>query len=179
MPWIVPARIASEISRFAWTLPNHLSMDRSSMTGGAAVSRPADACELTRSLGHVVRHLDLAGHDVGARLLQALLHLGSDQAAVVLIERVSHAPLGDAEVAHARLPRPVPGGLERLVDGQVDALDHRGQDRARVDVVLVAVDADGQAALVLRGLKHAEPGRARGRVDHVGAAVELAPRQLA
>src|SRR5437867_8582503 len=101
MPWIVPARIASEISRFAWTLPNHLSMDRSSMTGGAAVSRPADACELTRSLGHVVRHLDLAGHDVGARLLQALLHLGG-----VRLRLVLSGPFPTAPSATAGLPTP-------------------------------------------------------------------------
>ena len=48
-----------------------------------------------------------------------------------------------------------------------------------MDVVLVRVDADGEPALVLRGLQHAEPGGARRRVDDVGAAIELAPRQLA
>ena len=50
---------------------------------------------------------------------------------------------------------------------------------AGVDVVLVRVDADGEPPLVLGRLEHAEPGGARGRVDDVGAAVELAPRQLA
>src|SRR5438094_6829352 len=101
MPWIVPARITSEILRFAWTLPNHLSIDLSSMTGAAAAS-PAGAGELTRSLGRVVRDLDLAGHDVGASLLEPLLHLRGDQAPVVLVERVAYTCLGHAEDPHAR-----------------------------------------------------------------------------
>src|SRR6185369_1192858 len=170
-PWTVPARTISERSRLAWTSPNRLSMPRSSMTG-AAIGMPG-------SLRHVVGDLDLAGHDVGARLPEAALHLRRDQAAVVLVQRVSDAALGDTEIAHAGLPRPVLRGLEGLEDGEVDALDHRGQNRAGLNVVLVGVDADGEPPLVLGGLEHAEPGGPGGGVDDVGAAIELAPRELA
>jgi hypothetical protein len=75
--------------------------------------------------------------------------------------------------------RSLAGAPEGLVDGQVHALDHRGQHRPGLEVVLVAVDADGQAPPVPGRLEHAESRRAGGRIDHVGAAVELAPGQLA
>src|SRR4030095_6894057 len=78
-----------------------------------------------------------------------------------------------------RLPGTVLRGLEGLVDGQIDALDHRRQDGARLDVVLVRVDADGETAPVLRRLEHTQPGRAGGSVDNVGAPIELAPLRLA
>src|SRR5262249_22895461 len=178
MPWTVPGRTAREMSRLAWTAPNDLSMPRSSMTGGAAPgesearspalirlpfarSRPGGPGREARRpppavlLPHVVGDLDLAGPDVGARLLEPLLHLRGDQAPVVLVDRVPDAALGDPQVAHAGLPGPVLGGLEGLVDREVDALDHRGEDRARVEVVLVRVHADGELALVLGRLEHA------------------------
>src|SRR5207249_9859599 len=96
---------------------------------------------------HVVGDLDLAGDDVGAGLLEPLLHVGGDETPVVLVERVADAALGHAERADARLPDPFLRGLERLVHREVDALDHRGQDRPGMDVVLVRVDADGEPAL--------------------------------
>src|SRR2546422_1170377 len=210
-PWIVPRRTTSDTSRLAWTSPNHLSIPRSSVAGGAPLSvtfrsdmwrSERQLCRRNRFLfweryrrgpsrpppklsppprlfSHVVGDLDFPGHDVGARLLEPLFHLRSDQAAVVLIERIADAALGDTERAHAGLPRPVLRGLECFVDGEIDALDHRGQDRAGMDVVLVRVDADGEPTLVLGGLEDAEPGRARGGVDDVGAPIELAPGQLA
>src|SRR5262245_39451240 len=188
MPWIVPGRTTSDTSRLAWTFPNHLSTPRSSMTGGdgppgppaaGRVSPPAvSAIRTGRLLGHVVGDLDLAGHDVGARLLEPLLHLRGDQLAVVLVDRVADPALGHAQVADTGLPRPVLGALEGLVDREVDALDHRGEDRAGVDVVLVGVHPDGQLPLVLGGLEHAEPGGAGGRVHDVGAAIELTAGQL-
>src|SRR5438093_4576427 len=124
MPWIVPARTTSATSRLAWTSPNHLSMPRSSIADGATRS----TMFVPRLPGHVVGDLDLAGHDVGARLLEPLLHLRGDQAAGVLIERVADPALGDAQRAHAALQGAVLGGLERFVDREIDALDHRGQD---------------------------------------------------
>src|SRR5262249_59281053 len=66
-------------------------------------------------LCHIVRDLDLAGHDVGARLLQALLHVGGDETAVVLVDRVADAALGDAERADAAFQGAVLRGLEGLV----------------------------------------------------------------
>src|SRR5262245_61513817 len=189
IPWMVPGRTASETARLAWTAPNRLSMPRSSITARGSFRRgpqargvPAACARATGrpgSLRGVVGDLDLAGDDVGARLLEAALHLRGDQRAVVLVDRVAHAAVGDPEDARARLPRPRLRAHEALVHREVHALDHRGEDRAGVDVVLVRVHADRELALVLRGLEHAEAGGARGGVDHVGAAVELAPRQLA
>src|SRR5207249_9645634 len=89
-------------------------------SGGGRSPPPSSLC-------YVVRDLDLAGHDVGARLLQPLLHVGGDEAPVVLIDRVTHAALGHAERSNARFPRALLRGLERVVDGEIDALDHRGQ----------------------------------------------------
>ena len=48
-----------------------------------------------------------------------------------------------------------------------------------MQVVLVAVDADGEFSGVARRLVDADAGAPGGRVDHVGAAVELAARELA
>src|SRR6185295_11403790 len=82
-------------------------------------------------------------------------------------------------IAHTGFPCPVLRGLEGLEDGEVDALDHRGQHGAGLNVVLVGVDPDRELPLVLGRLEHAEPGGSGGGVDDVGAAVELAPGQLA
>ena len=40
-PWMVPGRTASEMSRLACTAPNHLSMPKSSITGGTVLSAEA------------------------------------------------------------------------------------------------------------------------------------------
>src|SRR5262245_46884351 len=109
----------SETSRLACTEPNDLSMPLSSMTGRRASIIPSGL------LRHVIRDLDLSGHDVRARLAEASLHLRRDQAPVVLVERVPDAAFGDAEIPQPRLPRPILGGLERLEHGEVDAFDHR------------------------------------------------------
>src|SRR5207245_9105492 len=86
-------------------------------------------------LRHIVRDLDLAGHDVGAGLLQPLLHVSGDESPVVLVDRVADAALGHAERTDSRLPDPFLRGLERLVHREVHALDPRGQDRPGRDVV--------------------------------------------
>src|SRR5262245_27776451 len=142
---MVPAAMVNETSRLACTAPNDLSMPRSSMNGTGGLALMTDA--LSGLLRHVIRDLDLARDDVGARLPETLLHLGGDELAVVVVERPAHPALGDTEHAQARLPGVVLGGLERLVHGEVDALDHGGQDRARLQVVLVGVDADREPAL--------------------------------
>ena len=107
------------------------------------------------------------------------LHLGRQHRAVVVVDRVVDALLLQAQALHAGLPGAVLGSLERVVDRDVDPLEHRGQHAAGVQVVLVAVDADRQLALVGRRLQHAEAGGAGGGVDHVGALAELADRELA
>src|SRR5689334_4752363 len=122
MPWIAPGRTTRDTLRLAWTAPNRLSMPRSSITArgpprsprparpraaGALAERRPRASGPTcrrRSLRGVVGDLDLARDDVGARLLEAALHLRGDQRAVVLVDGVAHAALGDAEDARARLP---------------------------------------------------------------------------
>ena len=68
---------------------------------------------------------------------------------------------------------------EGVVDRDVDPLEHRGQHAAGVQVVLVAVDADRQLALVGRRLQHAQAGGAGRGVDHVGTLAELADGELA
>ena len=50
-----------------------------------------------------------------------------------------------AEHLHARLPAIVLDRAGDVEDRHVDALDHRGQHRTRMQVVLVAVDADREA----------------------------------
>src|SRR5687767_8748012 len=112
---MVPGRTTREMPRLACTDPNDLSMPRSSITAA-------------RSLLHVVGDLDLPRDDVGTRLAEPLFHLGRDQTAVVLVERVPDPVLGHAQVAETGLPGAVLGRLERFVHGEVDALDHRGED---------------------------------------------------
>src|SRR5438445_4755830 len=138
MPWIEPALTTSEMFRFAWTSPNHLSIPRSSIAGAPLSSTSRSdmvrserrLCRRNRVLGeasegaveapsefkggeapselfsHVVGDLDLAGHDVGAGLLEPLLHVGGDETPVVLVDRVADAALGHAERADSRLPDP-------------------------------------------------------------------------
>ena len=102
-----------------------------------------------------------------------------DELAVVLVQRVADAVLLQAQALRTGLPGAVLGTLEGLVDGDVDALEHRGQHAAGVEVVLVAVHADRQLALVGRRLQHAQAGGTGGGVDHVRTLVELADRELA
>src|SRR3989442_16018711 len=51
-PWIVPRRTTSDTSRLAWTSPNHLSIPRSSIAGGAplSVTFRSDMCRSERQL---------------------------------------------------------------------------------------------------------------------------------
>src|SRR5258705_5589932 len=142
--------------------------------------RPSEGGEApSELLRHVVGDLDLAGDDVGARLLQASFHVRGHEQSVVLVDGIADAVLGDAQRADTRLPEAFSHSLERLVHREIDPLDHRGQDRARMDVVLVRGGPDRQSSLVLGGLEHAEPGGAGRGKDDVGAPIELAPRELA
>ena len=92
---------------------------------------------------------------------------------VVVVDRIADAVVLEAEHLDAGLPGAVLGRLERIVGRDVDALQHRGQDLAGEEAVLVGVDADAELAGVGGGLQHALAGRAGGRVDDVGAAIDL------
>src|SRR5215831_373542 len=159
MPWIEPRATDTLTARFACTGPKRLSMLMSSTAGASPAAgaglRPApatfdstpgdDGMPGLRAgvVRRVVVHLDLAGDDVLLRVVDLGLHIGRDQRLVVVVERPVDAFFLEAEHLQARLPGAVLGGLEGVVGGEVDALHHRGQHRAGMDVVLVAVDADG------------------------------------
>src|SRR4051812_6024350 len=111
---------------------------------------------------------DLAPRDVGLCRLELVLD------AVDLATRRGVAHAVDLEVEDGRAGRELAVGvfLDEVEHRVVDPLEHRGHD-ARLErgvtdgVVLVRVDADGQALLVLGGLEDAG-ARAAGRgVDDV------------
>ena len=114
----------------------------------------------------------------GLGLFDGRLHLVGDEVRVVLVHRVADALALEVHHAVVGVEIVVRAVREALVDGVVDALDHRGQDRARLHVVLVAVDADAEDALVGRGLQHADAGAAGGGIDHVGALADLRAGQF-
>jgi hypothetical protein len=97
--------------------------------------------------------------------------------ALLLVDRVAHALFGEAEDHHAGLE--VGARAHRVEHGHVHALEHGGQDRARVEVVLVRIDADRLDARVRRRLEHAEAGAAGCREDDVGALADLGAGELA
>src|SRR5215203_4561669 len=111
--------------------------------------------------------LDLRHHVVRDVLLR-VLHLGQADAVLLQPER---AVLTALEAAVGVV-------LDELLDGEVGALDHRGQHRAGGCAVLVGVDADRVAVLRLGGLDHARAGAAGHVVNDVGAAVEHRVRDL-
>ena len=187
MPVIEPARDRQiETSRLACTGPNDLSID--AQFDGRAVAAVGFASVIASArdqygagvVAHVVVHLDLAGDDVGLGLLDLRLHLGRDQLLVVLVERPVDAAFLQAEHRDAGLPAAVHRGLEAVVGREIDALDHRGQHRAGMQVVLVGVDADRRAC---RGPSRPAARRCRcapaAAIDHVDAAIELALGEFA
>src|SRR5258708_7603132 len=144
MPVIEPAGMLSDTPRLASTAPNALSIPRSSIARGAGPGDIADPGPSVRAGvgGQLVAPDDPAGDDLGLQAIDGRLQLRGDERAVVLVERTVDAALREPEHAQAGLPAAVHRGLEAVVRHQVHALDHRGQDGAGVDVVLVAVDAD-------------------------------------
>ncbi|EEF22837.1 conserved hypothetical protein, partial [Ricinus communis] len=126
-----------------------------------------------------VDDLDLAIDNILARAHHPLLDVRGDQLAVVLVQRPIDAAFLQALGGHAGLPGAVLHLHEGIIHGVVDALDHRGQDRAGVQAVLVGVDADGQLAFFLGGLQRAQAGTAGHGKHHVHAAVKLRACQLA
>src|SRR5262249_26813152 len=82
---------------------------------------------------------EAAGDDVVARLVDARAHRVGDQARVVLVEGEALAFLGEAERAAAWPPLTAARQGEGRFDRDVDMLDQRGEDRAGIERVLVAV----------------------------------------
>src|SRR5258707_6581684 len=140
MPWMVPRATARSMSRLATVAPKLLPIPRRATAGALSSIVRAVRAVLFR---HVVGDLDPSGDDVGLRRLRLRRHLCRDQRGVVVVDRVADAVFGEAEYLGARLPAAVARRFEGEIDRIVDALDHRGQNRARMQVVLVGIAADG------------------------------------
>src|SRR5471032_1745517 len=175
MPVIVPLSMASDTPRTACTLPNDLSIEESSI---AFTTFTFLWSSLAGVVAHIVDDGDLAGDDVGLGGLDLGLHVGGDQLVVVLVDRPVDAALLEAKRLDAGTPGAGLHRLEALVRREIDALDHRGQHGAGMEMVLVGVDADRELAAILGGLQHAHAGAAGGGIDHIDAAVELALGEL-
>src|SRR6516162_6755966 len=102
--------------------------------GAPRRTRAATAASLSsRRAGvgfHVVLHLYFAVDDILLSLLDLGLHFRGDQIFVVLVDGPVDAAFFEPQHANAGLP------------GAIDALDHRGQHRAGLQIVLVGIDAD-------------------------------------
>src|SRR5437588_3806073 len=159
MPVIAPFAMASDTLRTACTLPNDLSIAKSSIAGTPATSG-------TGSLAGVVAHIvvddDLARDDVGLGSFDLGLHLRRDQLLVVLVESPVDAAFLEAQHLHSALPGARLRRLEALIGREIDALGHRGQHRAGMQVVLVRIDADCILAAILGRLQDAGAGVAGG-----------------
>src|ERR1700677_4282508 len=97
-------------------------------------------------VGHVVVDLNLARDDVRFRLIGLGSYFGAENRLVVVIDRVVDAALFQAQHKDTRLPVSVLGVHERLVGRDVDMLQHRSQDFAGEQTVLVGIDADAELA---------------------------------
>src|SRR5262249_33806789 len=124
------------------------------------------------------RHHDLALDDLPAQLLDGLVGLVVDPVGVVLVVDVADAVLGEAELADAADELAGGDRLDRLLDGDVDALHHAGHDAAGRLGELVGVGPDGELAARHRRVEHALAGLAGGLEDDVGALVVLREREL-
>src|SRR5205823_3732626 len=97
-----------------------------------------------------------AADDVVARFVDARTHGVGDQARVVLVEGEALAFLGEAERAATRPPLAGAPQREARFDRDIDVLDQRREDRAGVEPILVAVDADREPPPLDGALEHAE-----------------------
>src|SRR3569832_1730284 len=191
MPWMVPRLTLRSMSRLAHTGPKRLLMALSSMAksetappeGRCSICDDESdelTCERSRALavGHVVVHLDRAVGDALGGSVNRSRGVSGNHGLVVVVHGKAHALLGDAERDHTGLEAGITR-LEGVVDGVVDALQHRGQYRARCDVVLVAVNADRHLAAVLGRLDDAEARSAGSGVNDIRALVEVGLGELA
>src|SRR5262245_13032947 len=126
----------------------------------------------------LARRHDPAGDDLGLERVDGGAHRVGDLGFVPVVVDPRHALLGEPEHPDPARPLSFAQRLDGLENRHVDALDHRGEDVVGRLVVLVGVHADRELALLARRLEHAEPGRARGVIDDVGALVVLGQRQL-
>src|SRR6478672_1861605 len=110
MPWMVPRLTLRSISRLAQTGPKRLLIPLSSMAK-SETAPPEGRCSIC----------DESGWLTCAR--SRALAVGHGKA---------NALLGDTKRDHAGLEACVTA-LEGVVDGDVNALEHRGQHRARRD----------------------------------------------
>src|SRR5204863_7860742 len=121
----------------------------------------------------VVGNGDLASDDVGFQFVGALANGFGENLVIVLVDGVIDASVGETEALEASGEF---AGLRVLNDGEygeIDALEHAGENEARLDPVLVRVHSDGEFLAVLRGVEHAEPGRAGGGKDDIGTGIVL------
>src|ERR1700722_526087 len=95
-------------------------------------------------VGHVVVDLNLARDDIRFRLIRFGSDLCAENDLVVVVDRVIDAALFQAQQKNTRLPVSVLGVHERLVSRHVDVLQHRSQDFAGKQTVLVGIDADAE-----------------------------------
>src|SRR4051794_26829643 len=150
MPWMVPRRILRSMSRLAHTGPKSLLMPLSSMAHGEAESAgretaeletaaPEDRCfwfegsmvltrpecrsDRARIVRHVVVHLDGAARDRLGGAVDRRLRIRADERLVVVVHRERNTGVLDAKDFGSGLEVRIV--LERVVDGNVDALHHR------------------------------------------------------
>src|SRR3981189_567819 len=175
MPVIAPFSMRSDTPRTACTVPNDFWMPWSSIATAASIT---GWTSLARIVAHVIVDDDLARLDVGLGGVDLGLHWRPETLLVVLVERPVDPALLEAEHLRAALPGAGLRRLEAVVGREVDPLQHRGQHRAGMQVVLVGIDADAELAAIFGGLKNADAGRAGGGIDDVDAAIELALGKL-
>src|SRR5688572_966018 len=121
----VPLRMVRLTRSFASTEPNRFDTSRSSSIGSV----------LSLGGGHRVGHGDLSRDDPAPGLFDFRDHLGRNQIAVVLVDRVTDPVVVESVDVNAGLKAPCHELLDDLVDGIVDPLDHAGQDVPGLDPV--------------------------------------------
>src|ERR671924_430375 len=195
--WISPDRKVRSTESFATTPGKRLVIPSSLIRGASSLAAfPSSASEarppplsVTRSSARfssslgLRRHLYLAVDD----LLLELVELGLDVlgqepgVVVVLVHRVPDSILCEPEHLGAGLEGVLSRLLDCVVDGGVDALEHRGKDQLSLLAArgerLVGIDADGELFRLHRGLEEPGPRRAGRVIDDVGPAVVHLCRQ--
>src|ERR687893_167639 len=177
-PRISPRLSLSEMLSFAFTGPNVLVMSRISRTAGASATPAAPSWRSPsdmRSLVDGVRDLDLAAYDVLAGLVDGVLDLLGHVAVEAPVGCEADTLLLQAAVHRLADRLLLLGGLlDRLLDGDVHALDDAREDRGLLEALgLVRVHADGEDVLLGGRLEEPAARVARGVIDHVGALLDL------
>ena len=118
-------------------------------------------------------NLDLAGNDIRLGSFDSLLDIVGHQFGVVLVDRIVNAAFLDAENIDAGGKLAIRGILEGIVGRDVDPLEHRGQNLARMQAVLIGINADCQFVSVGSRLQNSDARAAGSREDDVGTLVDL------